>query len=76
MMVDLAYAAVFFGDEDLAREVLNLEDQVDDALVDLRTVCMLAARTLEDAERLAGVLSMAVSIEGITTRPRTSRGSC
>jgi uncharacterized protein with PhoU and TrkA domain len=65
LMVDLAYAAVFFGDEDLAREVLNLEDQVDDALVELRMVCMLAARTQEDAERLAGVLSMAVSIEGI-----------
>ena len=65
LMVDLAYAAVFFGDEDLAREVLNLEDQVDDALVDLRMVCMLAARSPEDAEQLAGVLSMAVSIEGI-----------
>lgn len=65
LMVDLAYAAIFFGDDDLAREVLNLEDQVDDALVDLRMVCMLAARSPEDAEQLAGVLSLAVSIEGI-----------
>ncbi|MDX1620105.1 MAG: TrkA C-terminal domain-containing protein [Nitriliruptorales bacterium] len=65
LMVDLAYAAVFFGDDDLAREVLSLEEEVDELLVDLRAVCMLAARTPEDAEQLAGVLSMAVSIEGI-----------
>jgi uncharacterized protein with PhoU and TrkA domain len=65
LMVDLAYAAVFFGDEELAREVLRLEDAVDELLVDLRAVCMIATRTAEDAEQLAGVLSMAVSIEGI-----------
>lgn len=65
LMVDLAYAAVFFGDDDLAREVLRLEDQVDESLVELRTVCMLAARTPDDATALAGVLSLAVSIEGI-----------
>lgn len=65
LMVDLAYAALFFGDDSLANEVLRLEEQVDDALVDLRAVCMLAARTPEDADQLAGVLSLAVSIEGI-----------
>jgi uncharacterized protein with PhoU and TrkA domain len=65
LMVDLAYAAVFFGDDDLAREVLRLEDQVDESLVELREVCMLAARTPDDASALAGVLSLAVSIEGI-----------
>jgi uncharacterized protein with PhoU and TrkA domain len=65
LMVDLAYAAVFFNDHDLAREVLNLEDQMDDLLVELRAVCMLAARTPEDADQLSGVLSVANSIEGI-----------
>ncbi len=65
LMVDLAYAAVFFGDESLAREVLRLEERVDEVLVDLRAVCMLAARTPDDADQLAGVLSLAVSIEGI-----------
>ncbi len=65
LMVDLAYAAVFFGDDSLAREVLRLEERVDELLVDLREVCMLAARTPADAQQLAGVLSMAVSIEGI-----------
>ncbi len=65
LMVDLAYAAVFFGDDDLAREVLRLEEQVDELLVELRAVCMLAARTPDDADALAGVLSLAVAIEGI-----------
>lgn len=65
LMVDLAYAAVFFGDEALALEVLRLEERVDELLVDLRAVCMLAARTPDDADQLAGVLSLAVSIEGI-----------
>ena len=65
LMVDLAYAAVFFDDVVLAEEVLELESEMDELLVDLRSLCMLAARTPEDADRLAGVLSMAVSIEGI-----------
>jgi uncharacterized protein with PhoU and TrkA domain len=65
LMVDLAYAAIFFGDDALAREVLRLEQNVDDLLVDLRAVCMMAARTREDADQLAGVLSLATSIEGI-----------
>ncbi len=65
LMVDLAYAAIFFDDKTLANEVLELESEMDEHLVDLRAVCMLAARTPDDADRLAGVLSMAVSIEGI-----------
>jgi uncharacterized protein with PhoU and TrkA domain len=65
LMVDLAYAAIFFGDESLAREVLRLEERVDELLIELRSVCMLAARTPDDADQLAGVLSLAVSIEGI-----------
>lgn len=65
LMVDLAYAAVMFGDDGLGEEVLRLEAQLDDLLVELRTVCMLAARTPEDADQLAGVLSLAASIERI-----------
>lgn len=65
LMIDLAYAAIFYGDDDLAHEVLRLEDRVDELLVELRAVCMIAARTRDDADQLAGVLSMAVSIEGI-----------
>lgn len=65
LIVDLAYAGVFFGDDDIAREVLRLEERLDHYLVELRAICMLAARSPEDAERLSGVLSLAVAIENI-----------
>jgi len=65
LMVDLAYAAVFFNDEDLAREVEKLEERMDGYLRRLREVAMLAARSPEDAEGMAGVLWIASAIEKI-----------
>jgi uncharacterized protein with PhoU and TrkA domain len=65
IMVDLAYAAVFFNDEDLAEEVDRLEEVMDGYLRDLRWVSMLAARSPEDAEAMGGVLEIAASIEKI-----------
>jgi uncharacterized protein with PhoU and TrkA domain len=65
LMVDLAYAAVFFGDDDLAREVIRLEQRMDEAVHEMRILCMLATRSPEDAEQLAGVLSMVNAIEEI-----------
>ena len=65
LMVDLAYAAVFFDDDDLAREVIRLEDRMDHAVAELRILCMLATRSPDDAEQLAGVLSMVNAIEEI-----------
>jgi uncharacterized protein with PhoU and TrkA domain len=65
LMVDLAYAAVFFSDDDLAREVIRLEDRMDDAVHELRILCMLATRSPDDAESLAGVLGMVNAIEEI-----------
>src|SRR5438552_9396821 len=65
LMVDLAYAAVFFNEEDLAEEVEELEQQMDEHLRRLREVAMLAARSPEDAEAMAGVLHVAGAIEKI-----------
>src|SRR5438477_464470 len=59
LMVDLAYAAVFFNEEDLAEEVEELEARMDGYLRRLREVAMLAARSPEDAEAMAGVLHIA-----------------
>src|SRR6266542_5534626 len=64
-MVDLAYAAVFFNEEDLAEEVEELEERMDGYLRRLREVAMLAARSPEDAEAMAGVLHIAGAIEKI-----------
>lgn len=65
LMVDLAYASVFFGDEDLAREVRRLEERMSDYIHSLRKLTILAARSPEDAEHMAGVLSIASAVEKI-----------
>ncbi|CAN5193555.1 potassium channel family protein [soil metagenome] len=65
LMLDLAYAAVFFDDDDLAREVIRLEERMDAAVYDMRIVCMLATRSPDDAEQLAGILSLANAMEEI-----------
>ena len=65
LMVDVAYAAVFFNDEDLAEEVEVLEERMDGYLHRLREVAMLAARSPEDAEGMAGVLHIAGAMQRI-----------
>jgi uncharacterized protein with PhoU and TrkA domain len=65
LMVDLAYAAVFFNEDKLAREVEKLERRQDGHLRRLRTVAMLGARSPEDAEQMESVLYIANSIEKI-----------
>lgn len=65
LMLDLAFASVFFDDDDLAQEVIRLEDLMDEAVYELRITCMLAARSVEDAELLADVLGMVGAIEEI-----------
>jgi uncharacterized protein with PhoU and TrkA domain len=65
LMVDLAYAAVFFDEEKLAQEVERLEQRMSDNLRRLRIMAMLAARSPEDAEGMAGVLWIADAIEGV-----------
>ncbi len=65
LMVDLAYAAVFFNEEKLAEEVERLEERMSEHLRALRTTAMLAARSPEDAEGMAGVLWIADAIEQI-----------
>jgi uncharacterized protein with PhoU and TrkA domain len=65
LMVDLAYAAVFFNEDKLAREVDRLESRMTDELRSLRATAMLAARSPEDAEGMAGVLWLADAIEQI-----------
>ena len=65
LMVDLAYAAVFFDDEKLAEEVGKLEDRMGGNLRKLRKLAMLAARSPEDADALESVLWIASAIETI-----------
>src|ERR671915_72958 len=65
LMVDLAYASVFFSDTDLAKEVGRLEERMFVDLRDLRKLAILAARSPEDAEHMSGVLEIASAVEKI-----------
>src|SRR4029077_12657360 len=65
LMVDLAYAAVFFNDEKLAEEVEDLQQRLYGYLRRLRQFVILAARSPEDAEQMGDVLWIAGAIEKI-----------
>src|SRR2546423_8985478 len=65
LMVDLAYAAVFFNDEKLAEEVEDLQERLYGYLRRLRQFAILAARSPEDAEQMGDVLWIAGAIEKI-----------
>lgn len=65
LMVDLAYASVYFGDPDMAEEVRGLEDLLSGLIHDLRAVCIMAARSPRDAEAMSSVLQVVSAIERI-----------
>jgi uncharacterized protein with PhoU and TrkA domain len=65
LMVDLAYAAIFYADPKLAGEVRRLEERMFGDLRQLRKLAILAARSPEDAEHMAGVLEVAGAVEKI-----------
>ena len=66
LMVDLGYSAVLYDDEDLAMEVIRLEEKMDVYDYHVQMAAMLAARTVEDAEALSGVLQIASAAEIIS----------
>jgi len=63
LMVDLAYASVYFGDPDMAEEVDELEQQMTELVHDMRAVCVLAARSPREAEGMSSVLQVVSAIE-------------
>ena len=65
LMVDLAYASVYFVDPDMAEEVGELEEQFNDLIHDMRAVCILAVRRPDEAEAMSSVLGVIGAIERI-----------
>jgi uncharacterized protein with PhoU and TrkA domain len=63
LMVDLAYAALFFSDEQMGAEVGELEERLADLVHEMREICVLAARSPRDAEEMSSVLHVISSIE-------------
>lgn len=59
LMVDLAYSAILYNNEDIAEGVLELESKVLDLLKQIRVVSILAARRVENAEKVSAILQIA-----------------
>ncbi|MDD2666108.1 MAG: TrkA C-terminal domain-containing protein [Methanocellales archaeon] len=66
LMVDLAYSAVLYDDEDIAEEVLRLEEKMDVLGYHARIAAMLGARGVEEAEMLSGILQIASAAEKVS----------
>jgi len=65
LMVDLGYAALFFGDLAVAEEVVELDERLDGLVHEMREVCILAARSPHDAEQMSSVLHVISAMEQI-----------
>lgn len=65
LMVDLAYSAVLFNSKDAAEEVLKLEDKVNSMNYEIKKQSLVAARSVEDAEKLTALLEIAEAAESI-----------
>jgi len=58
LAIDLAYSALLAGDQELATEVIELESRVDFLEYHARIALMLAAKRVDDAERLVGIFQV------------------
>ena len=66
VLIDLAYSAVLYQNEALAREVIRLEHEMDILDMRARMGLMMAARSPDDAEALAPVMSIVTATETIS----------
>lgn len=65
LMVDLAYASLFFGDPDMAEEIADLEEAMSHLVHDMRGVCVMAVRHPRESEGMSSVLQVISAIERI-----------
>ncbi|HIH86936.1 MAG TPA: potassium channel protein [Methanosarcinales archaeon] len=65
LMLDLAYSAVIYDDDDIAEEVIRLEEKMDTLEYHMKITAMQAARRIDEAHQLSGVLKAASAAENI-----------
>ncbi|WP_440006716.1 potassium channel family protein [Halomicrococcus sp. SG-WS-1] len=66
LLIDLSFSAVLNGSDDIATEVLDLEDRMDVLQLQARMSLLMAARSPDDAEELAPVLGVVGAAEKIS----------
>ena len=66
LMVDLAYSSVLFDSKELAQEVVELDERVDNLVFILNVSTILATRDIEEAESLSGVIEVGSAADDIS----------
>ena len=66
VIVDLAYASLVYNSRELGARVNELEDEMEELKYAMRVKTLLAARTLEDAKQLSGILQIASAADRIS----------
>jgi len=66
LLIDLSYSAVLLGSDEVAAEVLELEEKMDVLQLRARMSILMAARSPDDAEALAPVLGIVGAAEKIS----------
>lgn len=65
LMLDLAYAAVYFADPEMADEVRDLESKMTELVADMRSLAVLGVRHPREAPGMGRVLQVISAIERI-----------
>ena len=65
LMVDLAYASLYFDDVDMADEVDRLEQEISELVHEMRTLCIIAVRHPREAATMSAVLQVISAVERI-----------
>ncbi|RKD93393.1 potassium channel family protein [Halopiger aswanensis] len=66
LLIDLSYSAVLHSSEDIATEVLRLEERMDVLEMRARMGLMMATRSPDDAEKLAPVIGIVTAADDIS----------
>jgi uncharacterized protein with PhoU and TrkA domain len=66
LMVELAYASLLFESSEIAERVHELERRMDDLMYHIRIMATVAARNVNEARKITGILQVAGAAEAIS----------
>lgn len=66
LIIDLAYGSILYEDEELAKQVRELENRMDELMYQIRALVAISVRNYDDAERTTGILQVASAAESIS----------
>jgi len=66
LVVELAYASILFESKEIAERVHKLERRMDDLMYHIRIMAAVAARNVNEARKITGILQVAGAAEAIS----------